>query len=285
MNLQRLRDVRCFLLDMDGTFYLGDRLIDGALSFIEVLRARGQDFLFLTNNSSKDASQYAEKIRRLGLPVDADRVLTSGAATARYLQRRYPAAKVYVVGTPALEDELARHGFRLEVATPEVAVLGFDTGLTYAKLWRLCDLVRGGLPYVATHPDLNCPTETGFMPDIGATIAFVEASTRRRPDVAIGKPNRLMAEAAAERMGVPVETLCMVGDRLYTDIALGQAAGIPSVLVLSGESRAEDVPASPDQPDYVFASLGELGRALAGSDDRQGQAGPDRGMAARSRSA
>ncbi len=118
--------------------------------------------------------------------------------------------------------------------------------------------MRAGLKYVATHPDLNCPTPTGFMPDIGATIAYVKAATGREPDLVVGKPNRLMAEAAAQKLGLPPAALAMIGDRLYTDVALGQAAGIPAVLVLSGETRAADVAGSPFQPDYTFENLGAL---------------------------
>ena len=253
-----LARVRCFLLDMDGTFYLGDQLIEGALRFIDTLRAQGRDFLFLTNNSSKDARQYAEKITRLGLPLGPDKVLTSGAATAMHLRRQHPGARAFVIGTPALETEFSARGFVLSDESPDVLVLGFDTGFTYSKLWKLCDGVSAGRPYWATHPDFNCPTETGFMPDIGATIAFVRACTGRDPDLIVGKPNRLIAEAAAEHAGVLLSELCMVGDRLYTDIALGQAAGIPSVLVLSGETRVEDLPESPHHPDFIFPHLGAL---------------------------
>jgi HAD superfamily hydrolase (TIGR01450 family) len=254
----RLARVRCFLLDMDGTFNLGDRLVEGALRFIETVRAQGRDFLFLTNNSSKDARQYAEKISRLGLPLGPEKVLTSGAATAMHLRRQHPGARAFVVGTSALEAEFSARGFVLDDESPDVLVLGFDTGFTYRKLWKLCDAVRAGLPYWATHPDFNCPTETGFMPDIGATIAFVRACTGRDPDLIVGKPNPLMAEAAAEHAGVSLSDLCMIGDRLYTDVALGQAAGIPSVLVLSGETRVEDLPGSAHRPDFVFPHLGAL---------------------------
>lgn len=257
-NDKRLARVRCFLLDMDGTFYLGDRLVEGALRFVDVVRSQGRDFLFLTNNSSKDGRMYAEKITKLGLPLDAAKVLTSGAAAAIHLLSQQSGARVFVVGTPALEAEFAARGFVLADESPDIVMLGFDTGLTYAKLWRLCDLVRAGIPYWATHPDLNCPTESGFMPDAGAMIAFVRASTGREPDLVVGKPNRLIAEKAAEHVGVPLSALCMVGDRLYTDIALGTTAGIPTVLVLSGETRAEDVPDSPHRPDIVFPHLGAL---------------------------
>lgn len=253
-----LSAVRCFLLDMDGTFYLGDRLIDGALRFVDVLHKQGIDYLFLTNNSSKDSRGYAEKITRLGLPVSHRKILTSGEATAMHLQQQKPRARAYVVGTPALRNEFTRRGFLLADEAPDYAVLGFDTTLTYARLWKLCDLVRSGVTYIATHPDINCPTETGFMPDIGATIAFVKASTGREPDLIVGKPNRLLAEKAAERTGIPLSAMCMIGDRLYTDIALGRAAGIPTILVLSGETQADAVTTSPFQPSYIFQNLGAV---------------------------
>ena len=260
---ERLAQARAFLLDMDGTFFLGEHLIDGALDFIAVLRRQGKKFLFLTNNSSKDRRQYVEKITRLGLTLTSDQVLTSGEAAACWLTREHAGARLFVVGTPSLEDEFRAAGFVLDDPRPDAAVVGFDTTLTYAKLWKLCDLVRAGLPYIVTHPDLNCPTPGGFMPDIGATIAFVKASTGREPDQVVGKPSRLMAEAAAQKLGLPLESLAMVGDRLYTDIALGQAAGIPAVLVLSGETHPEDVIGSPFQPDDTFGNLGESAAWLA----------------------
>ena len=260
-----LGKARSFLLDMDGTFYLGERLLDGALRFIEVLRQQGREFLFLTNNSSKDSQQYAEKITRLGLAISREKVLTSGEATAMHLQHLNPGARVYVVGTSSLEEEFRRRGFSLTLDEPDVAVLGFDTTLTYAKLWKLCEFVRGGVPYIATHPDVNCPIENGYMPDIGSTIAFVRASAGREPDLVVGKPNPLFLEKAAERVGIPVSEMCMIGDRLYTDIALGSTAGIPTILVLSGETQAEDLAGSPYQPSYTFQDLGGVADALVNS--------------------
>ncbi len=258
MKNDSLQQVRCFLLDMDGTFYLGEQLLDGALKFIDVLRQQGCEFLFLTNNSSKDSQQYAEKIIRLGLTISREKVFTSGEATAMHLRDQKPGARVYLVGTSALENEFLERGFALTQERPDLVVLGFDTTLTYDKLWTLCSLVRAGAPYIATHPDYNCPTEDGFMPDIGATIAFVKASTGREPDLVVGKPNPLFVEKAAERVGVPVSAMCMIGDRLYTDIALGATAGIPTILVLSGETRQEDISSSPYQPNHVFPHLGAV---------------------------
>ena len=250
-----LSDVRCFLLDMDGTFYLGDQLLEGALEFIELLHQQGREYLFLTNNSSKDSRQYVEKFARLGLPISRDKIMTSGEATAMHVQRENPGARVYIVGTAALENEFRERGFELTDEMPDFAILGFDTTLTYAKMWKLCDLVRAGVYYIGTHPDYNCPTETGFMPDIGAMIAFVKASTDREPDLIVGKPNSLLVKYAAERTGIPVSAMCMIGDRLYTDIALGATAGIPTILVLSGETRADEVASSPYQPTYIFQDI------------------------------
>ncbi len=254
----KLAQSRGFLLDMDGTFYLGEHLLEGALHFIDVLRLQRKDFLFLTNNSSKNRRLYAEKITRMGLPLPEDKVLTSGEAAALHLKATHPGARIFVMGTPALQEEFSSHGFRLEDATPELAVLGFDTTLTYEKLWKLCDLVRSGLPYIATHPDINCPTETGFMPDIGAMIAFVKASTGREPDLVVGKPNPMIVDAAALKMELPVQSLAMIGDRLYTDIAMGQTSGVTTLLVLSGETSEKDLTASPYQPDYVFENIGTV---------------------------
>lgn len=253
--MEKLSTVRGFLLDMDGTFYLSDRLLEGALRFIDLLREQKKDFLFLTNNSSKHRGQYADKITRLGLPIPEERVLTSGEATALYLNGQQPGARLFVVGTPSLEEEFRQHGFQLVEQEPDYLVLGFDTTLTYHKLWALCDFVRADIPYIATHPDFNCPTETGWMPDVGAMIAFVKAATGKEPNLVVGKPNRLIVDAAASRMNLPVNQLAMIGDRLYTDIALGQSSGIVTILVLSGETKIEDLYDSPYKPDYTFQNL------------------------------
>ncbi|MCU0485550.1 MAG: HAD-IIA family hydrolase [Anaerolineales bacterium] len=271
--MDRLAQVQCFLLDMDGTVFLGERLLEGAARFINVLHAQGKRYLFLTNNSSKHRRQYAEKLGRLGLPVPEELIFTSGEATALYLQQKVSGGRLYVVGTPALEEELREHGLELVQDQPQCVVLGFDTTLTYEKLWQLCSFVDQGLPYIATHPDINCPLPGGFMPDIGAVIAFVSTSTGREPDLVVGKPNRMMVERAAQKMGLPVTALGMVGDRLYTDIALGQASGIPAVLVLSGETRPEDLPGSKFTPDYIFAHLGEAADWLEAQSRQMGMGG------------
>lgn len=255
--------IRCFLLDLDGTFYLGEHLLEGALHFIETVRAQGKDFIFLSNNSSKQRQSYAQKISRLGLEISEEKIFTSGEATALYLSRQNPGARIFVVGTPSLAEEFQRHGFVLDEDHPDLLVLGFDTTLTYKKIWKACDFVRAGLPYIATHPDLNCPTETGFMPDIGAIMALIQVSTGRGPDLVVGKPNRLIVDELSRKINLPVAHLAMIGDRLYTDIALGPAAGITTALVLSGETHLEDLPGSPYQPDLIFRHLGEAAGYLS----------------------
>jgi HAD superfamily hydrolase (TIGR01457 family) len=257
-----LKEIRAFLLDLDGTTYLGDRLLPGSRELLELLRARSIDYLFLSNNSSRHGRYYAEKLQRIGLEVDESQILTSGEAAVRYLAQRNPGARVFLVGTTQLEQQFGAFEFQISQEDPELVVLGFDTGFTYDKLWRLCDFVRAGVPYIATHPDLNCPIEDGMMPDIGATIAFVAASTGRQPDVILGKPNRPIVEAVVEKLGIPVEALCMVGDRLETDIAM-RKWGITTVLVLSGETGREDLKASQHQPDYIFQDLSELVSGLS----------------------
>ncbi|MBM3137879.1 MAG: HAD-IIA family hydrolase [Chloroflexi bacterium] len=249
------------MLDMDGTFYLGDHLLPGALEFMKYLQEKGIDYLFLTNNSSKHGGIYADKICKMGFDVDESKIFTSGEATTIYLKNKTDYRSIFLVGTPALEEEFIEAGFNLTDKQPDAAVLGFDTTLTYEKIWKLCDLVREGLPYIATHPDFNCPTETGFMPDIGSFIALVEASTGRRPDVIIGKPHNYIVEAVVEKTGFGLDEIAMIGDRLYTDIALGKT-GIMTILVLSGETKVEEVQTSEFQPDLVFRDLAELTKHL-----------------------
>jgi len=259
---ESLPQVRLFLLDMDGTFFLGENLIPGSLDFIAALGRLERRYIFVTNNSSRSRAQYAAKISRLGLPVGAEDIFTSGQAACLFLRGEYPDTAVFPVGTPALEEELSLHGIRVEKEKPDLVLLGFDTAVTYEKLWKLCDHVRAGLPYIATHPDFNCPVEGGFMPDTGAVIAFVQASTGRKPDRIIGKPNRWMVDILAEKMGVEPAHMAMVGDRLYTDMKMARDYGLISILVLSGETTRQDYENSTTRVDFVFENVGEIGTNL-----------------------
>ncbi len=266
--MSSLADIRLFLLDMDGTVYLGSRLLPGSLDFLRYLSETGRDHLFLTNNSSRNATYYAEKLTRLGWPARPEEVLTSGEATALYLGGLKPAARIYLLGTPDLEQEFSAHGFVLTEEQPDYVVLGFDMTLTYEKLVRACDLIRAGVPFIATHPDFNCPTETGYIPDCGAMIALITASTGVKPQV-IGKPNREIIDAMFRKKPVERSPVAMVGDRLYTDIVMGHNAGVASVLVLSGEAKLQDIEEAPIKPDYVMSGLAELHAALRQVDGKK----------------
>jgi len=257
MDTDFLLNIRCFLLDMDGTLYLSERPIQGALAFIQYLTTEGIEYYCLTNNSSRSQEDYYEKLARLGFEIPSERILTSGDATADLLNKENPGGRIFVVGTPSLGSIFESRGFKLVEEGPDTIVLGFDTGLTYKKLEKLCKLVREGFEYVATHPDLNCPTDEGPIPDIGATIAFVKAATGRTPDRIIGKPNRPIVDVVTNTTGISLNQICMVGDRLSTDIAFGQH-GLKTVLVLSGETRPDDVPKSDFTPDLLVEDLGEL---------------------------
>lgn len=250
-----LDGVQCFALDMDGTIYLGEQWIDGAREFLHRIEESGRSYVFVTNNSSKNPAVYVEKLHRMGLEAGEDRIVTSGQATTWYLQKHFPGARVFLLGNPLLQEEFMQAGIQLEEEHPDVVVTAFDTSLTYQKMCRVCDHVRAGLPYLATHPDYNCPTETGFIPDAGAIHAFIHASAFRYPDRIIGKPNEDMIGYLATRVGTQRDRIAMVGDRLYTDIAAGKNNGLKSVLVLSGEATMEDVGQSEVVPDLIFESV------------------------------
>ena len=256
-KLEKLQKIKCFLVDMDGTIFVGNKLLPGAKEWLELVLEMGLDYFILTNNSSRSRVEYTQKLDRLGLAVPEEKIFTSGEATALYLKKSIPDANLYVVGTPPLIVEFERHGFTITEEDPDAVVLGFDTTLTYEKIWKLSDFLVAGKPYIATHPDINCPLENGFKPDIGAMIEMMATSTGRYPDVIVGKPNAPIVTALAEKTGLPLEAHCMIGDRLYTDIALGKL-GITTALVLSGETGREDLLDSPFKPDFVVSDIAEM---------------------------
>lgn len=257
-NEHIIDNIRCFALDMDGTIYLGEQWIAGAQEFLKKIEESGRSYVFLTNNSSKNPAVYVEKLHRMGWNVTEDKIITSGQATIFYLQKHFPGKKVFLLGNPLLQEEFEQAGILLDDTAPEVVVTAFDTSLTYEKMCKVCDFVRAGLPYLATHPDYNCPTETGFIPDAGAIHAFIHASAFRYPDRIIGKPNSDIVDYLINRVGTEREQIAMVGDRLYTDIAAGRNNGLKSILVLSGEAALEDVLSSDVLPHLIFDSVQDM---------------------------
>ncbi len=259
--ISELADKRLYVFDMDGTIYLGRTVFDFAIRFINHLREDGRQVLFFTNNASKSTAHYVEKLTRLGFAPTPAEIMSSADVTVAYLHTHYPEKTVYLLGTSQLCDHFRGAGISLIDETAEradVVVSSFDTELTYEKLDTACRLIRGGAAYLCTHPDLNCPTDTGFMPDSGAIAAAITASTGVTPRY-LGKPHREVIEMIEAVTGVPRADICIFGDRLYTDIALGARNGVTSVLVLTGEGTPADIAALPDgeKPTYVFPSLME----------------------------
>ena len=260
-----LAEKKLFLLDMDGTIYLGDRLFDGAAEFLRRVRARGGRYVFLTNNSSRGTDAYIEKLARMGITAQPEDFLTSADATIAYLKKTYRDALYYVCGTQSLKAQLRAAGLRVTDTLTDgidVLLLGYDTELTYQKLEDCCILLGRGVDYIATHPDLVCPTSYGCAPDCGSVIAMLDTACHRRPKV-IGKPQPEMVTLALERFACAPKDACLIGDRVYTDIACGKNAGIDTVFVLSGEGIEADREKYGVQPTWTLpnirAVLEELG--------------------------
>lgn len=260
-----LDKIKCFLLDMDGTIYLGDELIPGAMDFIKRIKESGRSYVFMTNNSSKNIELYQEKLKKLGIEATKEEFFTSGSATITYINQLKKNANVYLMGTVALEQQFTDAGINLvkeRDMSVDYVVLGFDTTLTYEKIWTACDYILDGVEFIATHPDLNCPLAGGKqMPDTGSMIKMFEAATGVSPKI-IGKPNKGVVEVLMKKFGYTQEELVMVGDRLYTDVQMGINSGIDSILVLSGETKKEDYENSDVEPTHMFESVKDITKYL-----------------------
>lgn len=252
-----LKGKRYFVLDMDGTFYLGDMLLEGSLEFLDALKRTGRDFLFFTNNSSKNPDVYMDKLNTMGCPISRDKLITSGMVTVHYLKKHYQDPKVYLLGTPMLEEQFIEEGINLVEDNPDLVVVGFDTTLTYDKLSKGCTFIRNGVPFIATHPDFNCPTEDGFIPDCGAMCAFITASTGVEPKY-LGKPYTETLEYVLAHLNCSADEVVFVGDRLNTDIAIAVNHGVTGILVLSGATKLEDVDESEIKPDIIVDRLVDI---------------------------
>ena len=264
-SAELLRSMRLFLFDMDGTLYLGDELFPFTKPLLKAIRDCGATYLFMTNNSSKSVEDYVKKLSRLGIDADREDFITSSQATAYYLHRHYEGKTLYVCGTESLKEELSRESFALteDLEKVEVVVTGFDTELTFKKLWDVSWLLTKNpdMPYIATNLDLVCPTEFGYVPDCGSVAIMIKNATGREP-VVIGKPSPLMPELAMDRLGFMKSETCVIGDRIYTDVKSGLNAGITGILVMSGETTEEILVSSPDKPDLVLRDAGEILKAL-----------------------
>ena len=257
---QILASQKLFLFDMDGTLYLGDRLFDFTKPLLQEIRRTGGKYLFMTNNSSKSVADYIKKLEKLGISSTREDFITSSQATAYYLHKHHEGQRLYVCGTESLKEELRKEGFTVteKVEDTDCIVMGFDTELTFQKLHDVSYLLlTRELPYIATNPDLVCPTEFGSVPDCGSVCGMIFNATGKRP-VVIGKPSPLMPQLAMDRLGYSKEETCVVGDRIYTDVKSGLNAGITGILVMSGETTPEILAQSEDKPHLVLESAKEI---------------------------
>ncbi|MEZ0536977.1 HAD-IIA family hydrolase [Caldicellulosiruptoraceae bacterium PP1] len=256
-NIERLNSIKCFILDMDGTIYLGNRLIDGAKDFLEFLKMKGIKYLFFTNNSSKNKKDYLNKLRNFGISVTENDIISSSDVTIDFIKKNYQNNSIYLVGTPSLINEFEENNLMLCDKNPDIVMVGFDTTLNYEKLRLACSFIRNGSIFIATNEDVNCPTEDGFIPDCGSICELIKKSTGKEPRF-IGKPNKTTHEFILSYTGFSHNEIAYVGDRLYTDIAIGNINNSISILVLSGETKKEDLINSKYKPDYIFNNVGDI---------------------------
>jgi len=245
------------MIDLDGTIYKGSRPIDGAKSFIEFLKAEGIPFVFLTNNSSHAREFYLRKLNGMGFDVGIENILTSTVATIRYIQREFPNKRIFASATEDVKREMALEGLNMVEEAPDVALLTFDRKITYDKINKMYRSLMEGVAFVATHPDDLCPTEDSYDIDIGPFIRMFEGMTGRKA-IVIGKPNPLMLEMACLEMGIEPKDAVMVGDRLYTDIKMAHDGGIRSILVLTGETKMDDLNGSAIKPTMAIESVASI---------------------------
>jgi len=261
---------------MDGTIYSGGTLFKSTLPFLALLGELGIGHTFLTNNSSKSARDYLARLRQIGIAATPDQLYTSTQATIEHLRQHLPAVRrLFVLGTASMSRELEGAGFALtaDSATdePDAVLVGFDTELTFSRLCRAAYWIKEGKPFVATHPDRVCPTDQPtVLVDCGALCAALEQAAGRRPDVVLGKPDPCMLRGILSRHALAPEQLAMVGDRLYTDMAMAHRAGAFGVLVLTGETTAAAGANHSPAPDLVVSGLAELGERLRAARPEKG---------------
>lgn len=254
---EKLSKVKMFVLDMDGTIYLGDRLFPYTKDFLNRIKSSGKDFSFFTNNSSKNRKAYIDKLANMGINITEKQMLLSNNVIIKWLSENHKGESAYVVGTELLVDDFRSAGIVIDDENPDYVVLGFDTTLTYSKLENACNFIRDGKPIYGVNPDLNCPTETGFIPDCGSMAALIKASTGVQCEF-FGKPSRHTLNYILDFTGLNENEVAIIGDRIYTDIKTADGTDVTSILVLSGEATIKDLEQSDVKPDIVVNNIGEL---------------------------
>ncbi|HYU19568.1 MAG TPA: HAD-IIA family hydrolase [Chloroflexota bacterium] len=266
--MTRLPPLKGLLIDLDGVVYHGDHSLAGAAEFFRFLRAADMRFLLTTNNSTLRPSQYVEKLARMSIEVSESEVLGSAGATARYLQQTaLPGSRVFVIGEEGLRSAIAEAGFELAERDVAYVVVGLDRAFDYRKLTLAIRGIRAGASFIGPNPDTTLPMPDGLIPGAGTLQAAITAATGVTPLV-IGKPEPTMLAMGTQLLGCAPHEVAIVGDRLDTDIAGGQRAGLITILVLTGVARESDLDDSPVRPDFVFSDLSALMRRMKASDAR-----------------
>lgn len=246
-----------YLIDLDGTIYLGNAPIPAGKRFVEALQRRQLPFLFVTNNTTKTPETVAHRLAtEFDIHVTADKIYTASLATIDYMHDDKKGNKVYVIGETGLIDSILSAGFEWDEKNPDYVVVGLDSQVTYEKLTIATLAIQNGATFIGTNPDKNIPTERGLLPGAGSLISLLETATRIRP-IFIGKPEAIIMEKALEHIGLTKEEVIMVGDNYETDIRSGINNGMDSLLVLSGFTPKAAVPSLPVAPTYVLDSLDE----------------------------
>lgn len=260
-NNQEKRDMldkKIFIFDQDGTVYLDFDPLPGAKKVINYLLKNDRQVVFISNNSSKSTLTYKRELSKiLEIELSKDNIYTSTLAIAHFL-RSEGITKIYPLGTPEFEEEITSYGIKLTDEDPQVVVVAFDLTLTYDKLKKACLLVRKGVDYIATHPDKVCPTKEGYIPDAGSIIALIETATGKKPRKILGKPNSDLIFSLLKRFNLGPQDAIIFGDRIYTDIRMGNDSGITTALMLTGESTIEDIKKYDVEPDFVFRDFEEV---------------------------
>jgi 4-nitrophenyl phosphatase len=258
MPAAQLASIRALVIDADGVLWHGRNPLPGVPAFFDFLRAREIRFIIATNNSARPGSEIVERLAHFGVTITENQVLTSAEATALFLPRVIPrGGRVFLIGGEGIANELTRAGFTRVEHDADVIVVGIDRALTYEKLKRAALEIRRGAKFVGTNADKTFPTEEGLVPGAGSLIAALETATDVAP-IIIGKPERAMFDIAIEKLNAPRESIAMLGDRLDTDIAGAQRAGLHSILVLTGVATRESLEHSDIQPDVVAENLDAL---------------------------
>ena len=265
---EKLAKIKHVALDMDGTIYMGDSLFPYTIPFLEKLKQMNISYSFLTNNPSKSLDDYLQKLEKMGIHATEEEMYTTTVATIDYIKAHYPEARrLFLLGTPSMISQFEKAGF-ISTAddaedVPDLIVAAFDLTLVYSRLCRAAWWISQGIPYIATNPDKVCPTNLStVLVDCGSICKCLEHATGRQPDITLGKPDPNMLIGILQQKQLQPEEIAMVGDRIYTDIAMAQNAGAVGVLVLSGETTIEVANAAPNPPDVIAENIGELGDLL-----------------------